>query len=269
MPEVYRKIGCIKNLEVASVCNLRPAETIPIKMVNVIELTSICNFKCSYCPAPIQAKYRKIGHMTDEVFDQVLKHVRHYVKEGTQEEICTFMFGEPTLHPKLPEMIDKLRYVVPLRNAIHLSTNGSMLTQKLLCELYDSGVTAISLSDHDAPTTKNAIIELRKFKKMAWKPWRGGIWNPNNFAGHVDWLKFEDQERTKCSWMYRSMAAVLSDGRVSACCFDAAAEGIIGSVYDAPGSWTTKPYSRCGTCHQDLPEMFAIEYQPFRFGINK
>ena len=43
-------------------------------------------------------------------------------------------------------------------------------------------------------------------------------------------------------------------GRITRCCLDAGGKGVMGTVWDEPGSLTTSPFELCGPCHQTVVE---------------
>jgi len=81
---MYRKVGCIKNLEVASICNLA----------------------CPYCPCAGQGNYREVGLMDEATFDRSLFWLDKFVKAKTQRELNLFGVGEPSLHQNYIDMVN-------------------------------------------------------------------------------------------------------------------------------------------------------------------
>lgn len=228
-----------------------------LNTVNTIETSSICDNSCPYCPYPEQHKHRKTGFMTMETFNAALEFVRFCVKKGTQQELNLFGVGEPTLNPLLPEMIRTARGVLPLSKAVHINTNGNTMTRELALKLKEAGLTACDVTIH--PTISEAKLRrvtetLRIFKKvgMSGQISMDGVLQPNNWAGQVDW--FEPDYEYACPWLHKGQITIQSDGGITPCCFDAFAQGVIGSVFvSRPDQLDIKEFNLCKTCHQKPP----------------
>lgn len=63
-----------------------------------IEITSVCNMRCTFCPHPDMARDKK--HMSKEVFAEASK----YFISG--QVIGLYMMGDPLLHPNLIDFIE-------------------------------------------------------------------------------------------------------------------------------------------------------------------
>jgi molybdenum cofactor biosynthesis enzyme MoaA len=95
-------------------------------------LTARCNFKCPYC--------RHIGGK-DMDYNEAKNIVINWAKEGLQN--IRFSGGEPTLYPKICELISLAKELGIKRIAI--STNGSATTE-IYQSLIDCGVNDFSVS---------------------------------------------------------------------------------------------------------------------------
>lgn len=62
-----------------------------------IEITSVCNMRCNFCPHPSMERPKK--HMSMEVFN---KASQYFVKGQT---IGLYMMGDPLLHPRLHDIV--------------------------------------------------------------------------------------------------------------------------------------------------------------------
>ena len=85
-----------------------------------IEIMGSCNAKCKYCPS---GRKNGRGGVTTETFRAIVKKLCEYKIIGEKSQINLFWWGEPTLHPKLNEIISvtkefQVEYV--------LSTNASV-----------------------------------------------------------------------------------------------------------------------------------------------
>ncbi|MFC5405909.1 radical SAM/SPASM domain-containing protein [Cohnella soli] len=80
-----------------------------------IEITSICNLACSFCPpTKRQANFIKVDAFT-HTLDQIKGHADH---------IYFHVKGEPLLHPKIDELLD-LSHERGFK--VNLTTNGTLL----------------------------------------------------------------------------------------------------------------------------------------------
>ena len=83
-----------------------------------LEITNVCNLDCSFCHKTSREK--KL--MTGEEFERLTDRLR-----GKTKYLYFHLMGEPTLHPSLPEFIDRAQEkgFFPM-----LTTNGSTLGEK-------------------------------------------------------------------------------------------------------------------------------------------
>ena len=77
-----------------------------------IEISNVCNLKCSFCP-PVK---REKGFISLSNFENIVKQVA-----SLTEEICLHLMGEPFMHPKFSEII---KICEPFGTKVQLTTNG-------------------------------------------------------------------------------------------------------------------------------------------------
>jgi hypothetical protein len=230
----------------------------PVNTINSIEVSSLCNNTCPYCPAKDQAKYREVGLMDMDIFMLALGWVEYFVQHGTQQELNLFGIGEPTLNPNLPEMIYQARYIMPLRLPIHINTNGQWCDKHtfLITErernyaesLLKAGITEIDITGHDAMLTAKAIRVLQ-FIGISGRLSFDYIIAPNNWAGQVQWFN-PIYDAGHCPWLMRGQVMVMSNGDVTRCCIDAFATGVFAHVRDLDlQDKRVTPFALCNTCH--------------------
>lgn len=99
----------------------------PIKKVN-LELTDRCNLNCTMC-------YRQSWKvpprdMSSEVLDKILGELDQL---ETLEEIVVGGIGEPTVHPRIKEVLEKLS-----KYNLILTTNGTSLSEELMETIVDT-----------------------------------------------------------------------------------------------------------------------------------
>ena len=83
-----------------------------------VEITNICNMKCSFCPGT----KRKKASMSIEKFKEILDKLK-----GHTEYIYLHVMGEPLLHPELDSI---LKSVCELGFKACITTNGTLLEKE-------------------------------------------------------------------------------------------------------------------------------------------
>lgn len=105
-----------------------------------VEPTNLCNNDCLYCSR--QNMTRPTGYMALETMQKIANEVAEHSKNCP---VATRFggFGEPLLHPKLPEMIKMAKSA----GALTLSfTNGRFLTEEKMEALMSAGLDEIRFS---------------------------------------------------------------------------------------------------------------------------
>jgi hypothetical protein len=221
-----------------------------VKTINSIEISSLCDNRCPYCPSPIQGEHRPVGLMSFETFELAVKWALYFAREGTQREINLFGVGEPTLHPDLVKFIAYARQTLPFKQVLHLNTNGNTMTEQLARDLKAAGVDHIDITGHDARATA-ACIRIFRRVGIAGKLSIDYMTQPNNWAGQVDWFSPE-YDAGPCPWIGRGQVMVMSSGLVTRCCIDAFGRGIMGSVEDDLAAMAVMEFELCRSCHHKI-----------------
>ncbi|MCD4654414.1 SPASM domain-containing protein [bacterium] len=119
--------------------------------VYVLEPTNQCNLKCIICP---HEKIDKslIGDVDLESWSIYLQQISPYA-----ELVMLYFMGEPTLHPRLPDLLKIARSFI--RGKLVLSTNGLNLTQKVCSSIYENIDVIIFCIDR---WQKTAYEEIRR-----------------------------------------------------------------------------------------------------------
>tara|TARA_Y100000996_G_scaffold320874_1_gene257003 strand:+ start:2422 stop:3525 length:1104 start_codon:yes stop_codon:yes gene_type:complete len=108
----------------------------------LIEPVSACNLRCIMCfqiDESFSGDKNFMGQMDIELFKKTIDEAQ---KNGTQA-ITLASRGEPTLHPKLGEM---LHYCSDKFLELKLNTNATRLSEKLCNDILQSGVTDLVFS---------------------------------------------------------------------------------------------------------------------------
>lgn len=109
-----------------------------------IEITSRCNFNCSFCA--VRTSKRMKGDINKEFLYKTLKEA----KQIGVKEIGMFLLGESMLVPKLAEYIRYAKQYVGI-DYVFLTTNGFLCTLDKLERLVAAGLDSIKFSVN-APT---------------------------------------------------------------------------------------------------------------------
>jgi len=234
----------------------------PSKFMHTIdvELTNTCNFRCTFCCRKIMK--RKQGFISDENFQLVLIEI-------SEHRIPTrfIRWGEPFLHPKI---LDYIKMVKDTGAPLHITTNGTMLTEDVCRSLIDLELDSLifsmqGTSDKEYNATRlngsyDALADkIRMFSEMRGnkeKPFltvtttleKGQGKDRERFIGY--WKQYVDHVRVKktvltwfdntilsnenhpvCYEPFRQLS-VNWNGDVTACCGDYDGLLVIGNIHD-------------------------------------
>jgi hypothetical protein len=215
--------------------------------VHQIEVTTICNLRCKYCPHP--KMQRPKVHMEWDTYRRAIEFAKPFYEMGTQNELSLTGIGESTMHPDFILMLKVARTAFPTLQ-IGFSTNGMPTFTEDIAKACADNKINVFVSLH-RPEVAGRAIELAKKHGVFATYNPGAAVSSMNWAGQVDW--FVSAPTTICAYLALGWGVVLVDGSVTTCCLDAENKGIIGTVWDDPLSLEVKPYSLCETCHEQVP----------------
>lgn len=232
-----------------------------------VELTNICNARCTICATPAMKRSREI--MSRELFRKVATECG----ERGAKRLLPFLHGESLLVPGVLDYFREARDLSPGTH-INLTTNGSRLTKEttetILGEkLIDSLIVSIDGGDKETfeairlglkydevrenvlnfirrrnelglsrPTVAIAMVTIDENKhtrqrfKAEWKEA-----DEVRYSVYFNWAgRLENRGRTPnkinfCERMYHYIT-ILADGRVALCCFDSEAQYAVGNLND-------------------------------------
>jgi hypothetical protein len=170
-----------------------------------------------------------------------------------REELSLTGIGEALMHPDFVELLAYARQRLPT-TFLAFSTNGLLLTEELCARIAPYG-PGIFVSLH-RPEKAGPAIEIAKRYNL----WLGANPAPSvsafDWAGQVKW--FVSASRIPCEYLRSGWGVVLVDGRITTCCLDASAKGVVGHVDDPIESLTQEgtgigPFSLCKACHCEVP----------------
>ena len=229
-----------------------------------VEITNICNMRCSFCHGHSRAPRR----MTREEFSHVLQQLK-----GQTEYVYYHLMGEPLTHPELPEFL-RMAKERGFRSVI--TTNGTLL-HKRGAELLAVGLHKISISLHSFEEDDEASykVYLQRVAEFADTAAKAGtvvvfrLWNkgcdegrndialkylqahiPGQWAEntrgfrirekfYLEWgdrFQWPDKEapfqsdRVFCYGM-RDHFGILCDGSVVPCCLDSDGAVTLGNIF--------------------------------------
>lgn len=116
-----------------------------------VEITNICNLNCSFCPKNI----RKSETMTLEEFAYIANEIKEYT-----DLIYLHVKGEPLLHQDLDKILDICE---KYNLMVNLTTNGTLLKEKMDVLKNSSAVRQINISIHSAMVNNNTNEYIEKY----------------------------------------------------------------------------------------------------------
>ncbi|MFA5903087.1 MAG: radical SAM/SPASM domain-containing protein [Desulfobacula sp.] len=111
----------------------------------IVDATEVCNLSCIHCP---HSEFKRSGNYGARYLDVKLHHkmvdeVREY-GQGNTQYIRYTSNGEPLIHPYIYDMLD---YAVKRSNVfVTLTTNGTIMNQKRIESLLESGLHMVDIS---------------------------------------------------------------------------------------------------------------------------
>lgn len=224
-----------------------------------IEITNICNLKCSFC----SNSDRKTKEMTVTEFEEILKKTNNYT-----DYIYLHVKGEPLIHSNLDNILSLTK---KYRKKVCITTNGVFLKNKLeILKKYDN-IYQINISLHSENNKNNYIEEIFETVDNLKNPYISyRFWtleegkmdiNTKKYLSKIkekysketiyNGIKLEDKTylslEDKFTWpdinndyyneqgiCYggKSHIAILSDGTVVVCCLDAEGISNLGNIFE-------------------------------------
>lgn len=231
-----------------------------------IEISNICNLKCSFCPGTVRAPRR----MSIDEFELILNKIKPYT-----DYVYFHLLGEPLCHPELEQF---LSLAEQMNFKVIITTNGTLLNKNtdILLNSNAHYKTVISLHSFEANDNKNSfenyLADCFEYAKSAenkkivvlrlWnnggkdslndkilnvlenyfpKPWReerNGIRIGNKiflqYGDKFDWPALENEDINEKVFCYglRDQIGILADGTVVPCCLDNNGEINLGNIFE-------------------------------------
>jgi hypothetical protein len=214
-----------------------------VESMHQIEITSICNLRCSYCTWPKMPRPKQ--HMDRETYENALSWAKHFQRRGTQGELNLAGIGESTLHPDFVGYVARAREVLGPDIRLVIATNGLTMTEQMAEALKPHNLR-IWVSLH-RPEKAGPAIEILKRVGLL----NGYSSDPSlasiDWAGQVDY--HVSAAPAACDWLKQGWVMATADGKVTTCCLDATGEGVVGTLDDNPNDIELKPWKLCEGCH--------------------
>ncbi len=231
-----------------------------------VEISNICNLKCSFCPGTTRNPKR----MSKDEFRIVLEKIKDYT-----DYIYFHLLGEPLCHPDLENF---LQIAEEMKLKVIITTNGTLLNKcnDILLNSNSHYKTVISLHSFEANdnkiSLKNYLNDCFSYAKSAenkkivvLRLWNNGgkdtlnndilnvlekyfpkPWNEERngtrigekiyiqYGDKFDWPNLESDNVNENVFCYglRDQIGVLADGTVVPCCLDSNGDIPLGNIFE-------------------------------------
>jgi len=192
---------------------------------------------------------REKKHMEMATFERAMEWVRHFVRAGTQGELSLTGIGETFLHPEYETLFRLAREAIGPDRMLTVSTNG-LLLDDAVCAAIRPYRPAVYISPH-RPERAGPAIEAARRAGILKGVNNGASLAAFDWAGQVKY--FVSATPRPCAFLLSGWGVVLSTGAMTTCCMDGDESGVVGTIWDEPGSLGLQPYKLCGPCHEIVP----------------
>ncbi|QXJ19627.1 SPASM domain-containing protein [Actinomadura graeca] len=232
-----------------------------------IEPVEGCNLRCSFCGIRgiratgdrenLSGPYRFMDTGTAATI------ARQVARAGWSPRIELAVHGEPTKHPRLPELVAAIRLALP-RAPLMITTNGIPLLdawEAKVVALFDAGADTIAVDDYKPHRCRAAVLGTELPGVAVYRyPSGGTVANPHrrprrgerrliliadiasetegnhaHLSNHAGAAGPPDASRAaeRCALPFREIT-VRWDGSVALCCNDWRGKFKLGNVHDTP-----------------------------------
>ncbi len=135
-----------------------------------IEVNSLCNRKCDYCPNSFFPPPNVPEYMSYKIFEKILKELALVNYSGS---ISYHFYNEPLLRSDLERLVTQVQSKLPDAHQI-LYTNGSLLSNERYITLKEAGINHFLVTKHDSLHIAEREEQTILFPKDIEKTNRGG-----------------------------------------------------------------------------------------------
>jgi cyclic pyranopterin phosphate synthase len=118
------------NLRSAERVDLAKSVPLPGPMAAYLEVTNICNFKCSFCPESFSNYKERAGGLFKSDDAAVYGVLDQFAEIGTLRTLNFYMMGEPFVHKSLPAFVRYAKDVHAAQRVI-VTSNGTLLLPRV------------------------------------------------------------------------------------------------------------------------------------------
>jgi len=208
-----------------------------------LEINSMCNRKCTYCPNVTDR--RPGGYMSRELFDKIIAELGEMDFDG---RVSYHFYGEPLLDKRLPEFVEHTKKVVP-KSFTEIYSNGDFLNLESFREYLRRGLDNMLITQHDnvMPENLQAILDgaTEEEKKKIVIRFAEDRYMINRSGLITDLAVIKEPLKVACTWPLHTMVITI-EGNVVLCCNDYFETEVIGNVGDTSLKevWSTPQFQK-------------------------
>ena len=199
-----------------------------------IETRTDCNLKCKFCPQSTNPRPNIV--MTEELFKRIIDELAEMNFAG---RICPLTNNEPLLDVRIVSFITYARQRCPL-SFLEIITNGILLTEELLLELFAAGLDSLIINDYrndrsehpfrlSARIDKIAELTQSMFRKKVYISLRSTSEELGSRAGNIQKKQMKTSLNRFCALPFTGLW-LQPEGKAILCCQDYSYDEIMGDV---------------------------------------
>lgn len=177
--------------------DLAQALPLPNPIVMLVDPTSLCNFRCRFCPTGdphlIKASGRSRNFMDLALFRRIVDGIAGF--ERPLRVLRLYKDGEPLLHPRFAEMV-RIAKGCDRIERVETTTNGSKIDRAMADALVEAGIDRIIVSVEG--------VTARRYREFA------GV--DLDFEAFVDALAYLYAHRGRCQVHVKTVEENLDPG---------------------------------------------------------
>lgn len=203
------------------------------RIISIQTITS-CNMTCCFCP--INKNVYKLGkhYMSNNLLHKIAKELCDI---DYSDQILLFTNNEPLLDRRIIEIVKLFRLSCPNAD-IKILTNGILITDKLIKQLFSNGLSSLIINNYSdgkrlIKSVENIISHAQEYKEYNIMI---SIRNKNEILTTRAGQSPNKQEIEPTKFQYCALPFidinVSYDGTITQCCFDALSKSNMGNVQE-------------------------------------